>query len=150
MTRLNPNAEKIMRLIIGEGFEAAERFVEHDLADRMENAKLAYFNLQLELTAARDLLKLAKGSQESSEPEQTPAEPPEGGLSIYSRALVLTAADEVAPNVGDQVSTADVLKVVTAKGQTPPGNKPGTSIGNFLNKDGRWQRVSEGVYRRVG
>jgi hypothetical protein len=158
MSELNPTVQAVMKLLLEGGIEAAERYIASDLLQKVEEARALAVRLEQDLNAARNVVLLAKGQHTPVAPSlsvQIGAEAPlvEGKARVelvdegQRRAEVLRAAHAVAAaSPGGLVTTELVIMKLAEHGFVIPGARPGTSIGNMLNKDAAWKRLGEGAY----
>ena len=153
---LNPHYTTVMRLILDQGIGAAEQYVLANLTEPIEIAKAELERLQQQERDALNIIATLRGGvQEAPTPSGTLAPVTLSSQGVVSEEIpggwrnkILEAADEISPLAGDVVQTKHVIDELIARGLKLPGTRPGTSIGNILNKDGRWERISEGVFRR--
>jgi hypothetical protein len=144
---LNPTAETVMRIILESGIEAAERHVREHLLIAVERARAELERAQANLNAASSVIQFAKPTTASVDVEAPTPEAPVDE-STAKRSLILNAAEDVGAR-SEIVTTEDVLAELRRNGVVMPGARPGTAVGNVMNRSGAWARIGEGKFRRA-
>jgi hypothetical protein len=161
---LNPVAAEVMRLILNEGVDAAEKFVNETIGAKVRALQQELVNAHEDESKARGIINFAKvGSQPAATqpaavaqygavPAQNVATPAGSAGAVLDdvnkRDVITSLARQIAFAAMDNTaSTEEVLKELAKQGKSLPGARPGTSIGNILNRDPAWERISEGVFR---
>lgn len=157
MSRLDPNIQNLLRVLLDEGPDAAEAYVRSTFTVRIQQLRSELDKLTAEEANAKNIIGMSiRGIGESTEAAVNTG--PDQSQLIWQnsntippdfRSAILAAADAVADANQEIVTTSRVIEALKEKGIVLPGVRPGTSIGNILNKDARWERQGEGIFRRI-
>lgn len=143
--KLNPHVEAVMRLLIEQGLEAANRYVELNVSPEVAKAKKEFEARSQEEGAVKNIIVMAMSGMSSGEAQNLPE--PEV-LPMDTRGQVLAIAAEVARGNDGIAELNPVVEAVLKRGIDLKSSRPGTSIANILFKaSDLWERVSPGVFR---
>ncbi len=159
---INPVAEKVLRLLLEKGPEAASEYVRSELEPQVASAQKAYDDAKNAKMVAENIIALSSRPQSASihpavernEPlslassAEAHIEPPAQELhDEQRRAAILAVANEIADRK-PQVTTVDVVIGLSRRGLKMAGARPGTSVGNVLLRAPGWVRLGEGTFKR--
>lgn len=152
MSKVSPNSEKVMKLLLEGKIEQARKFVEKDIAKQIEAKRAELTELNRERSVLSNMVMLQKGEQDAT-PTSTKISPPQKRVIPKEERSVLIKqyAHEAARQAANQTITLQaVVDQLEADGIDLGTDVPGTAIGNVLFKSNDWRRIERGIFQYVG
>jgi len=152
MSKVSPNAERVMKLLLEGKVEQARRFIEKDIAKQIEVLRGQLTELNRERSVLTNMVMLQKGEQESMPSNDKISPPQKRVVSKDERStLIKQYAHEAARHATNHIiSLQAIVDQIEADGIDLGTEVPGTAIGNVLFKSADWKRVERGVFQYVG